>query len=49
MHRNKVILDFDKKCVVVNRKHMEGKVLNSDEADKIARRYRLKKPEPPKL
>ncbi|PBK96036.1 hypothetical protein ARMGADRAFT_924651 [Armillaria gallica] len=47
MHRNKVILDFDKKCIVVNGKRMEGKVLDGDEADKIVRRYRLKKPEPP--
>ncbi|SJK99800.1 uncharacterized protein ARMOST_03111 [Armillaria ostoyae] len=41
MHRNKVILDFDKKCVIVNGKRMRGKVLDGDEADKIARRVTM--------
>ncbi len=46
MHQNKVILDFEKKCVIVNSKRIKGKVLDGEEADKVARRYRLKKPEP---
>ncbi len=47
MHKNKVVLDFKKKCMIVNGKRMKGKVLNEDKADKIVRRYRLKKPDPP--
>ncbi|PBK93504.1 hypothetical protein ARMGADRAFT_1079814 [Armillaria gallica] len=46
MHKNKVVLDFKKKCMIVNGKRMKGKVLNGDKANKIARRYRLKKPDP---
>ncbi len=45
MHRNKVILDFDKKCIVINGKTIPGKVIDGDEADKITRRYQMKHPE----
>ncbi len=45
MHHNKVILDFDRKCVMVNGKQIPGKVIEGDEADKIARRYRMRRPE----
>lgn len=47
MHKSKVMLDFERKCVIVNGKRMKGKVLDGDKADKIMRRYRLKKLEQP--
>ncbi len=45
MHRNKVILDFKKKCIIVNGHPLNGRIIDSEEADKIACRYRLRKPE----
>ncbi|PBK96172.1 hypothetical protein ARMGADRAFT_925328, partial [Armillaria gallica] len=46
MHCNKVILDFKKKCVSINRRPIMGKVLDGEEADKVARRHRMRCPEP---
>lgn len=48
MHRNGVVLDFNKKCVIINGKTMSGRILNGDEADKMARRHRLRRPEEPR-
>lgn len=45
MHRNQVVLDFEKKQVVVNGHPVVGRLIDGEEADKIARRYRLRKPE----
>ncbi|SJL05232.1 uncharacterized protein ARMOST_08598 [Armillaria ostoyae] len=45
MHQNKVVLDFDKKRVVINDHPMSGRIIDGEEADKIAKRYRLRKPE----
>lgn len=45
MHRNKVVLDFDKKRILVNGHAIAGKLVDGEEADKIARCYRLRKPE----
>ena len=45
MHRNKVILDFDQKHVVINGQTIPGRVIDGDEADKIAWCYQMKCPE----
>ncbi|SJL16375.1 uncharacterized protein ARMOST_19897 [Armillaria ostoyae] len=41
MHRNKVVLNFKRKRIVINGHPIAGKIIDGEEADKIARRYRL--------
>ncbi|PBK85236.1 hypothetical protein ARMGADRAFT_942278, partial [Armillaria gallica] len=41
MHRNHVILNFDKKQVIINRQPIVEELFNGKEADRIARRYCL--------
>ncbi|PBK90626.1 hypothetical protein ARMGADRAFT_933942, partial [Armillaria gallica] len=48
MHRNRFILNFEKKCVSINGRPIVGKVLDGEEADKVARHHRMRRPEPPK-
>ncbi|PBK82268.1 hypothetical protein ARMGADRAFT_868434, partial [Armillaria gallica] len=40
MHHNNVVLDFERKCVIVNGRQIPGKMLDGEEADKIVRRHR---------
>lgn len=45
MHCNKVVLDFENKCVIVNGSKLAGKVLDGEEADKIARQHCMCRPD----
>lgn len=45
MHCNRVVLDFERKCVIVNGKEIPGTVLNGEAADKVAQRHCMHKPE----
>ncbi|PBK84590.1 hypothetical protein ARMGADRAFT_943267, partial [Armillaria gallica] len=43
MHRNKVVLDFERKHIIINGQPIAGKIIDGDEADKVACRYHLRK------
>lgn len=47
MHYNKVVLDFNNKCVMVNGKMIAGMVLNGEVADKITHCHCMHKPDGP--
>ncbi len=48
MHEQGVVLDFETKCVRIGTVTIPGRIIDGEEADAIARRHRLKKPEPPR-
>ncbi len=46
MHRHKVVLDFNKKCVWVNRHNIPAIVVTGEGLGRDANRYRLRRPTP---